>query len=186
MTLSPKQCAFLEAFGVTATIAAASKAARVGRNQHRQWLKSDPTYVAAFQDATEEAADNLEAEAYRRALRGVRKPVMHGGKQCEIEDPDHPGKMIKLWEHQYSDILAIFLLKGLRPAKYGDKLEQRLHTDTAPTSMRHFGEAIQRQDKEFHQLIEKAADLFDPNAMAKTLPTPAESTEPTEVEEAAA
>jgi hypothetical protein len=142
-TLSPKQRAFLKAFTVAATIAGASKAAKVGRNQHRQWMNTDKGYAAAFADAAEDAADALEAEAYRRALQGVRRPVMHGGKQCEVLNPE-TGKMELLFEHQYSDILAIFLLKGLRPSKFAERSEQRILAENihsgnpAPSFSRHF------------------------------------------------
>jgi len=35
---------------------------------HYQWLKKDPAYAAAYQQAREIAGDRLEEEAFRRAL----------------------------------------------------------------------------------------------------------------------
>ncbi len=53
----------------------------------------------------------LESEANRRAVEGVEKPVgWHRGQ---------PGGYVR----DYSDTLLIFLLKGLRPEKYQERLE---------------------------------------------------------------
>ncbi len=61
--------------------------------------------------AEEVAADRLEAEAWRRAVEGVERPVgWYQGK---------PGGYVK----EYSDVLLIFLLKGLRPEKYRERME---------------------------------------------------------------
>ncbi len=48
----------------------------------------------------------LEEEAVRRALHGVSEPVFHQGREC--------GSKAK-----HSDALLIFLLKTLRPERYG-------------------------------------------------------------------
>ena len=53
--------------------------------------------------------DVLEDEAVRRAKEGVEEPVYQGGKLV--------GHVQK-----YSDTLLIFLLKGAKPQKYGDKV----------------------------------------------------------------
>ena len=55
----------------------------------------------------------VESEAFKRAAFGVRKPAgWYKGK---------PGGYVR----EYSDILAIFLLKGLRPEKYRDRVEMK-------------------------------------------------------------
>jgi hypothetical protein len=95
--MSPKQRAFLAAFEKSATIIEASKKARISRNDHRAWLK-DPEYAAAFADARETACELLEGIARRRASR-ARKP---------------------------SDLLLIFLLKGMNPTKYRDNAKVEL------------------------------------------------------------
>jgi hypothetical protein len=68
---------------------------------------------AAVREAEEATADKIEREAYRRAVLGVEKPT--GWYQGE------PGGVIR----EYSDTMAIFLLKGLRPEKYKDRLEMK-------------------------------------------------------------
>ncbi len=75
-----------------------------------QW-KEDRAFQAALKAAEEVAADRLEAEAWRRAVEGVERPVgWHKGR---------PGGTVC----EYSDILLIFLLKGLRPEKYRERIE---------------------------------------------------------------
>ena len=76
-------------------------------------MSEDAEYREAFVLAQEEAADRLEDEAFRRAVEGVEKPVgWYKGK---------PGGVIR----EYSDVLLIFLLKGARPEKYADRVQNR-------------------------------------------------------------
>ena len=59
------------------------------------------------------AADSLEAEAIRRATEGTLKPTgWHKGE---------PGG----YTREYSDILLIFLLKGMKPEKYQERVQVR-------------------------------------------------------------
>ncbi len=75
--------------------------------------KADEAFQAGLTVAKECAAELLEGEAFKRATFGVRKPAgWYKGK---------PGGYVR----EYSDILAIFLLKGLRPEKYRDRVELR-------------------------------------------------------------
>ncbi len=109
----PQQRAFLAAFRETGNVRLTCEVAGVGRNSHYRWLEKDSEYREAFELAKEDAADILEAEAYRRAVEGVEKPVgWYKGK---------PGGTVR----EYSDILLIFLLKALRPEKYRERVEVR-------------------------------------------------------------
>lgn len=54
----------------------------------------------------EEAADVLEAEAWRRAVKGVDKPMTVATMREVVKE--------------YSDTLLIFLLKGSKPTKFRD------------------------------------------------------------------
>jgi hypothetical protein len=103
---------FLEAFRQTGNITQAAALAGMDRKTHYDWLEKDPQgYGKEFRDAEEHAIDLLEAEAWRRGLKGVRKPVgWHQGK---------PGGFVR----EYSDTLLIFLLKGARPEKYRERFE---------------------------------------------------------------
>ena len=75
--------------------------------------RQDEVFRAELAIAREMATDVLEGEAFKRATFGVRKPAgWYKGK---------PGGYVR----EYSDILAIFLLKGLRPDVYRDRVEMR-------------------------------------------------------------
>ncbi len=105
------QRAFLVAFLETGNVRRACEVAKVGRSSHYRWFEQHPAYREAFKLAKECAADLLEAEAYRRAVEGVEEPVgWYKGRA---------GGMVR----KYSDTLLIFLLKGLRPEKYRDRVE---------------------------------------------------------------
>ena len=83
----------------------------VGRSSHYRWLEHDPDYREAFDLARQETAHRLEAEAYRRAVEGVEKPVGWYMGQ--------PGGYVR----EYSDKLLIVLLKGAFPEKYAGHTE---------------------------------------------------------------
>lgn len=74
----------------------------IARARHRH-----PTFAIAEAAAKQKAGDRWEAEVARRAFEGVEEPVFHQGIEC--------GTVRK-----YSDTLAMFMLKGLRPEKYRD------------------------------------------------------------------
>jgi hypothetical protein len=101
-----KRQAFLEAYALVGNVSDAASHAGVSRQIHYQWL-DDPEYADAFHHAREQAADRLEREAVRRATAGVEKAVWYKGEQVGVE-------------RQYSDVLLIFLLKGMRPEKFRD------------------------------------------------------------------
>jgi hypothetical protein len=120
----PKKVAFLSAFRKTGNVGHAAEVAEICRKTHFNWRHDDPDYAAAFKLAQEDAADSLEKEARRRAEEGVRKLVTYKGELVRVPaDPTKPfdatsNPLVPLVEHEYSDTLAIFLLKALRPAKF--------------------------------------------------------------------
>jgi len=93
-----KKAAVLTGFAEHGNITRACREAGVGRRTHYDWLAKDPVYVLQFADAAEEAADGLEEWLRDRAMG---RPVPEGRTKG---DP----------------ILGMFLLKGMRPAKYRD------------------------------------------------------------------
>ncbi len=98
----PKRRAYLIAFSETGNTTQAARLAGVGVRTVYEWRK-DEVFRAELVVARELAADVLESEAFKRAAFGVRKPAgWYKGK---------PGGYVR----EYSDILAIFLLKGFRP-----------------------------------------------------------------------
>lgn len=121
----PKKAAFLRAFTESGSILRACRLAGVARRSHYYWLQDDPEYVEAFADAQAEAIDNLQGEAHRRAVEGVRRMRFHQGKP--IIDPQTGQPYI---EHEYSDALLIFLLKANMPEKFCDRAMGSARTST--------------------------------------------------------
>lgn len=101
-----KRMAFLEAYALVGNVSDAASHAGVARTMHYEWL-DDPQYAEAFHHAREQAADRLEREAVKRATAGIEKAVWYKGEQVGTE-------------RHYSDVLLIFLLKGMRPEKFRD------------------------------------------------------------------
>ena len=66
---SVKQQAFLAAYAKTGNVTAAARQAKCHRASHYDWL-ADPDYGDAFQQATDEAVEGLEAKARKRAKHG--------------------------------------------------------------------------------------------------------------------
>lgn len=97
--------AFLAALRLTGNVSEAARSADMERRSVYNARESDPAFAAAWDDALDEAADALEAEARRRAVDGIEEAVYHQGVPC--------GTVRK-----YSDSLLTLLLKAHKPAKY--------------------------------------------------------------------
>jgi hypothetical protein len=87
-----KKRAFLAAFSSYGSLSKSAKRAKVDRRTHYNWLKDDPWYVRAFQQAVVEAGDSLQDKLTEMAFEG-------------------------------NVTAAIFLLKGLKPETYRDRVE---------------------------------------------------------------
>jgi hypothetical protein len=98
------QKAFLKAYATCGQITKAAKSAGVDRGAHYDWLLT-PGYAGKFAAAQEQATEWLEDEATRRASEGVVEAVFYQGKPIGTR-------------RVYSDGLAMFLLRGLKPGKY--------------------------------------------------------------------
>jgi len=106
------QATFLDAFLEKAVISYAAQEAGITRTTHYNWLKDCEDYAEAFREAEERVADELEAEARRRAVEGVEEPVgFYMG--------EHGGTYVR----KYSDRLLEFLLKGRRPHVFKERHE---------------------------------------------------------------
>jgi hypothetical protein len=89
----------------------------VHRQTHYFWMREDPTYPRRFKEAEVQAARALEDEAVRRAREGIRKPVLHRGKQVYVQGEP-------LFTIEYSDSLLMFLLKAYDPERFRERIEQ--------------------------------------------------------------
>lgn len=90
----PLKRRFLIAFAESGITRQGCEAARVSRAAVSLWRQKDEQFALLFIDAQEDAYDQLEAHAWRRAT-DTKKP---------------------------SDILTIFLLKAARPTKFRDNI----------------------------------------------------------------
>jgi hypothetical protein len=88
----------------------------VTRREVNTLLETKPDFALAFQEAMDEAADLLEAEAWRRALEGVAEPIVKAGKP--VVDPS-TGQAITV--RRYSDALLMLLLRGSKPRKFAPR-----------------------------------------------------------------
>lgn len=121
------QSKFLAAFSACGSISRASRHAQLDRTTHYSWMETDPSYPARFKVAEARAARALEDEAVRRAHEGVRRPVLHKGKQVYIGgEPLH--------EVEYSDRLLMFLLEANNPDKFRRRSDMNVKFDPANLS----------------------------------------------------
>lgn len=82
-----------------------------------------PEFAEAWDAAKRIGVSALEDEAHRRAFEGVDKPVFYKGDEC--------GSI-----REYSDLLAVFLLKAHDPAKYRENSKLELSgPDNGPVQL---------------------------------------------------
>ena len=141
------QQAFLAMYRETANVTRSAKAAGINARRHYDWLARDPEYVEKFEEAYLAACDELEAEARRRAVEGVKEPVYQGGANVG-------------YKRRYSDTLLIFLLKGHLPEKYADRKHISANVGGGPLEL---VEEIIFENSEIdrEQVIEHVADIDD-------------------------
>ncbi len=102
----PKQRRFLAAYARCGSLRAAQEISGVSRWSHSvTWIKSDPEYIEAFEQAKQMHIERLEEEADRRGVEGVSKPVFYKGQVV--------GHTV-----EHSDTLLMFRLNALAPEKY--------------------------------------------------------------------
>lgn len=102
---------FLAAFKLSGIIQHGCSEAGVSRATVRKWLEKDEKFRQKFLDAQEGAADVVEAELWKRAVVGEEEDVFN-----------RHGEVIGT-RRKKSDILLMFLMKGMRPQKYKERME---------------------------------------------------------------
>jgi hypothetical protein len=60
----------------------AARVAGIARETAHRWCREDKAFAEEFAGARADAADDLEAEAVRRAMEGVDRPIFHRGQLC--------------------------------------------------------------------------------------------------------
>lgn len=128
---NPKKAAFLAAYAECGTVRGAVKASKVHADSHYRWLREDPSYVLAFEDAKRRSAAVMEEEARIRAMHGVRRLKFNKHGEPLID----PATGEPYQEMQYSDTLLIFLLKANNPSKFGDRIETTHKGESSPVQI---------------------------------------------------
>ena len=100
-----RQRAFLAGFVVAKGVNGAERLSGVARWSHYKWMRDDALYRERFKLVKEIIADDMEEEVFRRAFFGSDTPVVYRGE-------------ITAWYKTYSDALAIFALKAMKPEVY--------------------------------------------------------------------
>lgn len=71
-----------------------------------QWIQNDPEFKYRYVEAQALLADQMEAAAFERGVRGVERPIFQGG-------------MLVGHVREYSDTMLTTLLKAKLPEQYG-------------------------------------------------------------------
>lgn len=111
------QQAFLAVLREGGNVRLACDAAQIDRKTAYRRREANADFAAAWDGALEEAADLLEAEAWRRAYDGWDEPV-YGRLSGKDAGEGEIGVVRK-----YSDSLMQTLLKGHKPEKYRERQE---------------------------------------------------------------
>ncbi len=115
---NPAKIMFLSALAVCGVVAMASRIAGINRNTIYSSWQHDEAFMKQFNFAkTRPACDILEAEAWRRAVDGVDKPLFHNGEVVATITT-------------YSDTLLQTLLKANMPEKYGTRVKLEVADDS--------------------------------------------------------
>lgn len=100
---------FIQALAGGATVTQAAAQAGISRQHVYRYRGQDAEFDEAWQEVYEHGTERLEAEAFRRAVKGTQKPIYHLGKRV--------GSV-----REYSDSLLMFLLKARKPDMYRERI----------------------------------------------------------------
>ena len=114
---------YLAALERTGNPMLASRESGLSRADVMSLRESDAAFSRAYDDAIGQAAELLEAEAWRRALDGVPVPLMSGGKLV-LDGSNSPIQV-----RRYSDSLLALLLRGCKPEKFSTRGQSSIPAD---------------------------------------------------------
>ena len=104
----PAKALFLEVLQKTGNISQSARTVGFHLGTVYRHRTNDEVFREAWEWAERQAADRLEEEARRRAVDGVKKPIMYQGKQVGT---------VK----EYSDTLLVKMLEAKKPNEYKDQ-----------------------------------------------------------------
>lgn len=144
---------FLEQLAIDGNVSRSCRDIAVSTTTVYALRKTDGDFAAAWDQAVEDSSDELEAEARRRAVKGVEEPVVYQGQltpvwernrdgtpvmetyiatgadgvetphQRPVQALDPNGRPLWLTVTKYSDPLLALLLKGRRKRVFADRTE---------------------------------------------------------------
>ena len=101
---------YLKAVALWGTVTKGCEAAKVTAPTILQWREHDETFAIREKQARDALVDSLEAEAVRRGVTGVQRPVYQAGHLVG-------------YQVEYSDLLLQLLLRANKPEKYSTKTD---------------------------------------------------------------
>lgn len=119
MAQDKRRAIFLRALELTAHVGKACEQAKLARRTAYNWRMEDEEFATSWEAAQELGTDALEDEAVRRARYGVSRKKFTSRGEAVID----PASGEQYVEHDYSDVLLIFMLKARRPDKFKDRQE---------------------------------------------------------------
>jgi len=149
----------VEALAELGIVEYACRKAEVGRRTVYQWRDGDDAFAARFYEAVERSTELMEVEAFRRAVRGVEKPV-------------YQGKELVGHIREYSDVLLIFALKARKPLIYRERIDMKHSGEVAHKHEKLTDEELDariaelvRKDPDLRSVLRKAG-VFEPDGGA--------------------
>lgn len=123
---------FLEKFRELGFARKACAAVNIGPSAMYAAARSDPEFKAAFNEVKEEWDELIEQEIHRRAVDGVPKPVVQGGKIVMVDQEAADGTItqVPLVLHEYSDRLLEFWARARMPERFGTKVKLDANINT--------------------------------------------------------
>lgn len=112
-TIAARRTKFLKKLAQTANVSLSARYAAISKSSLYAHRQKNEAFAKAWDEALGEALDELEQLVIERAKHGVEKPVYFGGKLVGTV-------------RNYSDALAMFLLKARRPEVYARLSEEQL------------------------------------------------------------
>jgi alkanesulfonate monooxygenase SsuD/methylene tetrahydromethanopterin reductase-like flavin-dependent oxidoreductase (luciferase family) len=135
-------------------ITATCRKTKIQRSTVYFWMDNDPEFKAAAANAEQEAVELLEAEARRRAEKGVLKPVFYKGERC--------GTI-----REYSDSLMMFIIKAKKP-EYRDRVTTTLETPPGGIDINTYTMTPEERRARIDELIAKRGDGTIPAVGTRT------------------
>lgn len=124
---------FLDSFRLNANITHSCRAAGIVRATFYRWQEHDETFSLRYKDAEHESNELVEGEIFRRAVRGVQRPLHFQGRLVT----DDQGQPVTVTD--YSDTLLMFMAKKRMP-QYRDRQQVAMEVtgkDGGPIATQH-------------------------------------------------